>query len=92
MAGAARAQQTDRIRQVGILMPFPESDPESRHRVCVRNRQAQKNESYLRQPSHCSPQGRAKSILAVPRSAAPWAYGPRPCRFWGGRWQRAAAP
>jgi putative tryptophan/tyrosine transport system substrate-binding protein len=35
MAGAARAQQTDRIRRVGILMPFPESDSESQHRLAA---------------------------------------------------------
>ena len=30
---AVRAQQKDRVRRVGVLMPFAESDPESRLRV-----------------------------------------------------------
>lgn len=30
---AARAQQSERMRQIGVLMPLPESDPESQKRI-----------------------------------------------------------
>jgi putative ABC transport system substrate-binding protein len=35
IAAVARAQQTNRMRRVGILMPLSESDPESQHRLAA---------------------------------------------------------
>ena len=32
---AARAQQADRVRRIGVLMGFPESDPEAQLRVAA---------------------------------------------------------
>src|SRR5262249_57803120 len=35
LARAARAQQADRMRRIGVLMGFPESDPEAQLRVAA---------------------------------------------------------
>ena len=32
---AARAQQPERMRRIGVLMPFDENDPESKRRVAA---------------------------------------------------------